>query len=121
MLLPPPPLALCGSCALAAQVRERRSAGATDLDRVFPSLHPARDVVLLRRLASEAGSPVKGWHALRRGMASDLQAAGAPVSVILAAGVWRSSAVLRYLVSSEVGAQATLDLALADSASESDG
>ncbi len=59
----------------------------------------------LRRRATRAGNPmahIMGWHAFRRGKASDMLIEGSPISTILQAGGWKSSSVLNYLVLVEV-------------------
>ena len=86
--------------------RVRSAFGRTDDQavRVFDD-HPN---LLLRRLRDHAtiagvpaGLPV-GWHGFRRGRANDLLADGTSISVILAAGGWKSPAILAYLMIDEL-------------------
>ena len=55
-----------------------------------------------------------GWHAFRRGAASDMLRSGSSVGDILIAGSWRSGAFLRYLRRSELDTRAALDASHAD-------
>ena len=62
------------------------------------SLHQVR--TRFKELAREAG--VQDWsqtgtHSFRRGMAQDIIDAGSPLSVLLRAGGWSSSAYAEYL------------------------
>ncbi len=75
--------------------------------RAFDGNHTAR----LRRLREacyllqiQQGKPV-GWHGFRRGRANDLLGEGQPISTVLRAGGWRSSAVLAYLLTDELQAR----------------
>ena len=53
-------------------------------------------------------------------MATDYLAAGKPMSFILRAGGWKSSAVLLYLAQSELDKRESLEYTLADSDSDTD-
>ena len=48
---------------------------------------------------------VMGWHAFCRGTACDRLCDGDSIQSILLDGGWRSSAVLSYLITDEVGAR----------------
>ena len=112
------PDVLCGSCALAAQVRHHSSSGRGPRDRIF-GLDPAQCLRLLRDICSRLGLPSPSWHAFRRGMASDMLASGSSLSAILRAGGWRSAAFLRYLRSQDLDEREALDFTLASSDPES--
>jgi integrase len=112
------PDVLCGSCALAAQVRHHSSSGRGPRDRIF-GLDPAQCLRLLRDICSRLGLPSPSWHAFRRGMASDMLASGSSLSAILRAGGWRSAAFLRYLRSQDLDEREALDFTLAISDPES--
>ena len=109
---------LCGPCALRAQIsRSRRLRLAPDAPLFSQDvLHRASE--RLRAEASRFGWRSLGWHAFRRGMASDLLNSGGSLSQILYAGGWRSGAFLRYVARRDVDARASLEAAAA--ASESD-
>ena len=109
---------LCGPCALGAQIsRSRRLRLAPDAPLFSQGvLHRASE--RLRAEASRFGWRSLGWHAFRRGMASDLLNSGGSLSQILYAGGWRSGAFLRYLARRDVDARASLEATAA--ASESD-
>jgi len=56
-----------------------------------------------------------GLHAFRRGMATDLVASGSPLSFILHAGGWRSSAFMRYITASGLDEREAVDFTIAES------
>ena len=62
--------------------------------------------------------PNVGWHAFRRGMATDMIESGSTVSFILRAGGWRSSAFLKYLTSSGLDLRESVEYAMHDSDSD---
>ena len=72
----------------------------------------------LNRLAGSAGVGAAGWHAFRRGMASDLVASGTPLAQVLVSGGWRSAAFLRYVLRHEAEEVAACGLERDDSESE---
>ena len=74
----------------------RGGAGASLVEPLFHDLqgHAARSA--FTRVAKACGL-LPHWHAFRRGMASDMLAAGCKLHEVLAGGGWRSSAFLRYL------------------------
>jgi len=109
---------LCGACAVAAQVRARRAAGAAPSDPLFPAFDATRCRPLLARLAKEAGVDAVGWHAFRRGMAADLVKAGTPLAQVLTSGGWKSSAFLRYVLRHEAEEVAACGLERDESESE---
>ena len=59
-----------------------------------------------------------GWHAFRRGGASDMLSDGDPISAILKAGGWKGPAALTYLARSELDRR--LELIRAVDASDSE-
>ena len=61
---------------------------------------------------------IMGWHAFRRGTASDRLCDGDSIHSILLDGGWRSSAVLSYLITDEVDARINGVSAINDSDSE---
>ena len=69
----------------------------------------------LASFAAGLGFERSGWHAFRRGMASDLIATGTPLAQVLTAGGWRSSAFLRYVSRGEADEAAACQGALAAS------
>ena len=73
-----------------------------------------------KALCSAMGLQNPGWHSFRRGMATDYLSAGKPLSFILRAGGWKSSAVLLYLAQSELDRRESLEYTLADSDSDHD-
>ena len=92
---------LCGVCAL---YRYRHIAKPGHQNHIF-SIRSSQ--AMTRRLlaaASRAGIPAHqvSWHGFRRGKASDMLAGGTAISTILAAGGWKSPAILRYLVAEEL-------------------
>ena len=109
---------VCGVCSFAALIE--RQAGSARAS-IF-SVRPQQLTADLRRRCSSIGvrseRPV-GWHSFRRGRASDMFPQGSPISSILQAGGWKSPAVLRYLVMSEIDAR-MMGMAAVDD-SDSDG
>ena len=62
-----------------------------------------------------ADAPMYRCHDLRRGHARDLQANGAGLREILAAGDWRSAAFMSYLDTAQLEEGATLEAHEAES------
>ena len=93
---------LCFCCLVRHRVDEARTSPS---QKVFPDLIPhvvtaslrLRCVTLNIDMASRMG-----WHAFRRGRATDLMREGSPISTILQLGGWKSPAVLSYLVREEI-------------------
>ena len=56
-----------------------------------------------------------GLHAFPRGMATDLVASCSPLSFILHAGGWRSSAFMRYITASGLDEREAVDFTIAES------
>jgi len=108
---------LCGVCALAAHIREHRSAGRGPTELLFPDVSGPGGTKAFRELTTEVGLSA-AWHAFRRGAASDMLRDGAPLSAILAGGGWRSAAFLRYLSQAEIDERVALEQAFALSDSE---
>ena len=100
-------MVLCGVCSLVAQLRQRRDDGASPAEPVFPGVegYPAQALARLRRRCAALGF-LCGWHAFRRGMASDMLNSGSTIAQILMAGGWRSAAFLRYLTRRDVDERA---------------
>ena len=86
----------CGVCALM-KLRDQARPDSWDL-RPFRE-HQALALARLRRrceaLGIAAASPI-GFHAFRRGRASDLLAEGTSIGALLQLGGWRSPAILSY-------------------------
>ena len=61
---------------------------------------------------SVANAESYSTHDFRRGHAKDLQDSGAPLSVILAAGGWRSAAFITYLDGCELEKEVVLEAAV---------
>ena len=99
------PFVLHGPCQLRAAVAASVRRGDSESARIFPPesfLRPR-----FRQYCAEAQLRA-GWHAFRRGAASDMLRHGSFVSDILLAGSWRSGAFLRYLRRSDVDTRASL-------------
>ena len=111
------PKALCGFCALMAQVSLHRSLGKSPRDRLF-SLDSRRCLEYLCQLCQRLNLPRPGWHSFRRGMATDMLRSGAPLAAIMRAGGWRSAAFLRYLASKCLDERESLEFTLVNSDSE---
>ena len=111
------PKALCGFCALMAQVSLHRSLGKSPRDRLF-SLDSRRCLEYLCQLCQRLNLPRPGWHSFRRGMATDMLRSGASLASIMRAGGWRSAAFLRYLASRCPDERESLEFTLVNSDSE---
>ena len=108
---------LCGVCHL----KEYCEQASTPQRRIFTTKILAA-TQRLRRRCVELGIPHgerMGWHAFRRGSASDLLADGEPISAILKAGGWKGPAALAYLARSELDRR--LELIKEVDASDTDG
>ena len=102
------PFVLHGPCQLRAAVAASVRRGDSESARIFPPesfLRPR-----FRQYCAEAQLRA-GWHAFRRGAASDILRHGSSVIDILLAGSWRSGAFLRYLRRSDVHTRASLHTA----------
>ena len=73
-----------------------------------------------RVCCDEIGLSWPGWHALRRGVASDMLDKGCTLSHVLRAGGWRSGAFLAYLSCSSLDRREAVEFALNDSDSDRD-
>ena len=108
---------LCGVCRALPYIEKAKE----PRDRVF-SMSAREATKLLRRrckwLNIHLGERM-GWHAFRRGNASDLLADGEPISTILQAGGWKGPAALTYLARSEL--EKKVDLIKEVEASDTDG
>ena len=102
---------LCGPCSLRAAVADSVARHDPVDARIFGEEAHLRTA--FRRYCSELGLTA-GWHAFRRGAASDMLRSGSSVGDILLAGSWRSGAFLRYLRRSEVDTRAAVDAGPAD-------
>ena len=96
---------LCGPCNLRAAVVASIKRGDSESARIFPSEATLRS--RFRHYCTEAQLRA-GWHAFRRGAASDMLRSGSSVGDILLAGSWRSGAFLRYLRRAELDTRASL-------------
>ena len=107
----------CCVCALRHQVQASRDRGFGPLDSIWPFSQNEIEK-LFKDLCLELGVGSPGWHAFRRGMASDMLDNGDPLSLILRAGGWRSAAFLVYLSRSSLDKREATEFAFNDSDSE---
>ena len=73
--------------------------------RIFHSMTIHKATADLRRRSIAASIPhghIMGWHAFRRGRASDMLSEGSAISTILQAGGWKSSSVLHFLALDDI-------------------
>ena len=108
---------LCGVCCL----KELCERAASPSRKIFLTTVKAATQNLRRRcMAIEIQHGLRmGWHAFRRGSASDMLADGEPISAILRAGGWKGPAALTYLARSELDKK--LELIQEVDASDTDG
>lgn len=111
---------LCCACALAKQVEVAANKPKTCGASVWP-FSPAEATRMFKACCDTAGIPWPGWHAFRRGMATDMLDKGSPLSLILRAGGWRSGAFLTYLTRSALDKREAVEFTLNDSNSDGDG
>lgn len=107
---------LCCACALAKQI-EIAKGRSPSLSSIWP-FSPAEATRLFRICCDRANIPWPGWHAFRRGMATDMLDKGSPLSTILRAGGWRSGAFLAYLTKSALDKREAVEFTMNDSDSE---
>ena len=113
-LTPLLPEVLCSACALRAHVLDVRASLGSDAP-LFPNragAHPPKQAVIqtIRSAATRLGLPLKtpsgaqawGGHALRRGVARYLAAAGVEIWRVQALARHSSSAILGYLDNSHI-------------------
>ena len=105
---------LCCACALARQLQ---LVDGNMKDSIWP-FSPAEATKKFRQCCEAAGISWPGWHSFRRGMASDMLDNGAPLSLILRAGGWRSGAFLSYLTKSALDNREAIEFSMNDSDSE---
>ena len=108
----------CGACALRALVNSRARREARPADRLLVGLRASQATETLRQRCIALGLPRSGWHAFRRGSATDIIRSGGTVAFLLHAGGWRSSAFLRYLVRQDLEDRAYLEQTANDSESD---
>ena len=105
-----------GSCALCpVHTLWKYLAGFPVGSQPFASISAGNALVQLRTVLGRLGVPSAKLYCLkdfRRGHAKDLQLSGAPLSVILRAGEWKSAAFLTYLDGCELERDAVLEAAL---------
>ena len=110
---------LCGPCSLRAQIMENRPASRDPSLPVF-DLDQRRSIDDLRRWAAAVGAERPSWHAMRRGMATDMLKSGSSVAQIVTAGGWRSTAFIRYFLREDIDREAACNFVVDHSVSEGD-
>ena len=111
----------CGVCAIWTLVARHHRRGSSSSDRILPDLSHHAALEGLKKHANAIDLKTRvGWHAFRRGRASDMLRSGDSLAQILTAGGWRSCAFLKYITDKELDSRVALNTTLAMSDSEGD-
>ena len=98
-----------GACPSFASSRSPACLSLLGAPRFRPFFPVSRIFMTFRSYCTTLGLQA-GWHAFRRGRASDMLRSGSSVGDILLAGSWRSGAFLRYLRRAELDTRASVDV-----------